>query len=62
MTKTKDMQKTTIRIDKIDLIKKHYLKQGIPSLRLYINHLISEDIKKTGEEQTIKEYFEKESQ
>lgn len=56
-TLTKDMHRTTIRIDKMDIVEKHMFKVEEKSLRNYINRLIREDILKNGDEETIKKYF-----
>ena len=50
--------RTSIEIEKHNLVKAHLAKKGI-SLRDYINELIAIDIRDHGDEQTVIGYFKK---
>jgi len=57
--KSKEHRKnqTTIRLNKIFIVKMHMLEQGEKTINKYINRLIHDDILRNGSEYVTQKYF-----
>ena len=55
--KKQKRKQTTIRIERLNIVKMHVLNMGGKTLNKYINDLIRQDILQNGDEYIVRKYF-----